>query len=167
MRCRGRERAFDLAWPLFSYDGPVRGLVSEYKKRRRRSLAPFIAELFAAEIGARWPDRVIVPVPARPGKARVQGWDQVEELARLLGKRGYPVARPLERRRSEEQKSLGRGDRGDNARLAYGLKAASSAPALPLLIDDVMTTCATLEACAGALKAGGALSVAALVLAAD
>jgi ComF family protein len=167
MRCRGVERAFEAAYPLFSYEGRMRVLVSAYKKGRRRSLAPLFAEMMAKAIEERWPDRIVVPVPPRRGKARTRGWDHVEEIARLLESRGLPVKRPLERGRSEEQKSLGRGARGANARKAYSLRAGEISPELPLLIDDVVTTCATLEACALALRAGGARSVSALVLAAD
>ena len=82
MRCRGIERAFDSAYPLFSYAGAARELISAYKKSRRRSLAPFFADIFAKTIEEKWPDRIIVPVPPRPGKARASGWDQVEEIAR-------------------------------------------------------------------------------------
>jgi ComF family protein len=167
MRCRGVERAFDSAYPLFSYEGPVRELVSAYKKGRRRSLSRLFAGLLAKTIEERWSDRIVVPVPPRPGKGRAQGWDQVEEIARILEARGFPVRRPLERGSSDEQKSLGRGERGANARRAYSLKAGALSPKLPLLLDDVVTTCATLEACARALKEGGAASVVALVLAAD
>jgi ComF family protein len=167
MRCRGAERAFDSIYPLFSYSGPARELMTAYKKMRRRSLAPFIAEMFAQAIEARWAERVIIPVPPRPGKARASGWDQVEEIARILQRRGLRVARPLERLRSEEQKSLGRGARALNARKAYALRAGAASPGLPLLIDDVVTTCSTLDSCARALKEGGAISVAALVFAAD
>jgi competence protein ComFC len=167
MRCRSEEWAFDSAYPLFSYAGPMRELLSAYKKGRRRSLAPFFAELLAKAIDGRWPSRTIVPVPPRPGKLRKMGWDQVEELVRILEARGFPVARPLERRLSSEQKSLGKGDRGNNARMAYSMKAQASSPELPLILDDVVTTCATIDACARALRAGGALSVAALVIAAD
>lgn len=167
MRCRGEERSFDSAYPLFSYGGRVRDLIAEYKKRRRRSLAPFFASYFSAAIAERWPDRIIVPVPPRPGKLRTSGWDQVEEIARALEGAGIPVERPLVRGRSDEQKRLGRGERGSNARKAYALKPGATPPALPLLIDDVVTTCATLDACARALKEGGALSVRALVFAAD
>jgi ComF family protein len=167
MRCRGIERAFDSAYPLFSYAGIARDLISAYKKGRRRSLAPFFAEVFAKIIEEKWPDRTIVPVPPRPRKTSASGWDQVEEIAKVLEKRGFPVARPIERRPSEEQKSLGRGERGVNAKKAYGLKRGAVAPEKVLLIDDVITTCATLDACARSLKSGGSLSVTALVFAAD
>jgi ComF family protein len=167
MRCRGRDWAFDSAYPLYSYSGPVRELISAYKKDGRRSLAPFLAGLLAEAIDARWPERTIVPVPPRPGKIRRRGWDQVEELARQLELRGLTVSRALERLPSEEQKSLGRSGRGENARKAYALKRRASPPPRPLLLDDVVTTCATIDACARALKEGGAVSVVALILAAD
>lgn len=167
MRCRAQPWSFDSAFPLFSYEGRARDLVSAYKKGGRRSLAPFIAGLFAEAIAAKWPERTVVPVPPRPGKARASGWDQVEELARILEARGFRVERPLERRASAQQKSLGRDERGFNASKAYALKPCSASPELPLLIDDVITTCATIEACSRALRGGGARSVAALAFAAD
>ena len=167
MRCRGVERSFDSAYPLFSYAGTVRELVSAYKKKRRRSLAPLFADLFAKAIQEKWPDRVIVPIPPRPGKLRTTGWDQVEDITRILERRGFPVTRPLERRHSKEQKKLGRGERGVNATLAYVLKPGAIPPERPLLLDDVLTTCATIDACARALKGGGAVSVVAVVFAAD
>jgi len=77
---------------------------------------------------------------------------QVEAIAGLLESRGLPVKRPLERMASDEQKSLGRGDRGANARKAYTLRAGERSPELPLLLDDVVTTCATLDACARAVR---------------
>ena len=167
MRCRGVERAFDSAYPLFSYEGSLRVLLSAYKKGGRRSLAGFFAGLAAEAITERWPDRTLVPVPPRPGKLRTKGWDQVEAIARILESRGFRVSRPLERRLSDEQKGLGRGARGANASRAFGLKPGRASPELPLLLDDVVTTCATLEACAAALKRGGARSVEALAIAAD
>ena len=167
MRCRGVERSFDSAYPLFSYSGAVRDLVSAYKKRGRRSLASFFAGVMAEAIVERWAGRVIVPVPPRPGKVRRAGWDQVEEIARALEARGFEVSRPLERRPSSEQKTLGRGERGANAGKAYSLKAGAPAPEYPLLVDDVITTCATIDACAKALKRGGARGVDALAIAAD
>jgi len=167
MRCRGVERSFDAAYPLFSYGGAFRTLISAYKKGGRRSLGGLFADMLAEEIEGRWPGRVVVPVPPRPGKIRTRGWDQVEEIARRLERLGFEVCRPLERRRSAEQKALGRGDRGANALAAYGLKTGAEVPESPVLVDDIITTCATLEACAAALRSGGAVSVVAVALAAD
>jgi len=167
MRCRAASWAFDSAYPLFSYAGQMRELVSAYKKDHRRSLAPFFAYLLEGPIHERWPNRVIVPVPPRPGKLLSQGWDQVEEIATILESKGLVVARVLERGSSSEQKKLDRGERGTNARKAYSLKPGERAPELALLLDDVVTTCATLESCALALRGGGASKIDAVVIAAD
>jgi Predicted amidophosphoribosyltransferases len=167
MRCRKSSLAFDSAYPLFSYSGVMRDLIFAYKKERRRSLAPFFADLLEGPIREKWPDFIIVPVPPRPGKLRRQGWDQVEEIARILESRGLPLRRPLERRPSGEQKKLGLADRSENARKAYGLRRGERSPEFALLVDDVATTCATLGACAAALRSGGASRVEAIVIAAD
>ena len=167
MRCRVSAFSFDSIYPLFPYTGSVRTLVSVYKKRRRPSLARYIAKCFSEAYAARWADRTIVPVPPRPEKAKARGWDQVDEIARCLEEKGYRVARILERRHSDQQKSLGRRARELNANRAFALKAGTVPPELPLLIDDVVTTCSTIDACAKALKEGGARSVSALVFAAD
>jgi competence protein ComFC len=169
MRCRRREAewSFDSAYPLFSYTGKARELIAAYKKRGRRRLAIPLARMVAAEISDKWPGRTLVPVPPRPGKLRAMGWDQVEEMVRALERGGFRAARPLRRLAGAEQKSLGREGRASNARASYSLRPGAASPEEPLLIDDVITTGATAEACAAALKSGGARSVAVLALAAD
>jgi len=167
MRCRGVTWAFDEAYPLFSYSGQFRELLSAYKKGGRRSLALPLARMAAKEVSRRWPGRIIVPVPPRPGKLRSKGWDQVEEIALCLERMGLRVERPLRRASSAEQKRLGREGRAMNARASYALKPGASSPEHPLILDDVITTGATIDACSRALRGGGARDVAALALAAD
>jgi predicted amidophosphoribosyltransferase len=77
----------------------------------------------------------------------------VEYLARLLGREGLPVYRCLKRLPSRSQKRLNREERLRNLRDRFVL--TRPAPATAILFDDVITTGATLEACAGALKNGG------------
>jgi predicted amidophosphoribosyltransferase len=94
----------------------------------------------------------------------------VEEIARGLEKKGFQLLRMLKRNPSREQKKLDKKNRSLNAREAYALKAgmAGGAEGLPLLLlDDVCTTGATIEACAQLLSASGASKVAAIVIAAD
>jgi competence protein ComFC len=167
MRCRDREWAFDLALPLFEYRGAFRSLLKAYKFQDRRSLAPLLADFLDREIGERWPDRAIIPVPPRPGKAREKGWDQVEELACALSRRGRDLRRVLERLPSQQQKRLGLEARSENARSSYRLLPGAAVPSRLVLIDDVITTGATVDACARALRAGGARQIAVLALAVD
>ena len=88
-------------------------------------------------------------------------------MARELEHRGFSVMRILQRRPSGEQKRLSLDARLGNARQAYRLSVKAAVPAELVLLDDVMTTGATAEACAHALREGGARRVAFLVLAAD
>jgi ComF family protein len=167
MRCRGRDWTFDRAVPLFSYEGAFKTLLSAYKFGERRSLAVFFADLAERSLRSLWPGMPIVPVPPRPGKIREKGWDQVEAIVRILERRGLVVLRILERRFSAQQKRLGLVERKENARRAYGTIRGASVPRELVLLDDVITTCATAEACAAALRAAGARTISVLALAAD
>lgn len=167
MRCRGRTRAFDYAYPLFPYSGRARDLISAYKKGGRRSLAIPLAAIADRAISKIFPGLVIVPVPPRPGKIARLGWDQVEQIARELGRMGHRIERLLVRKAAAEQKLLGRELRAANARASFALRPGAKPPRHILLLDDVITTGATVDACAAALKAGGARSVRVLALAAD
>jgi len=167
MRCRGAEYGFDSAYPLFRYAGDARSLILAYKSGARRSLAPFFARMLAAALLERYPGRVVVPVPPRPGKLRRKGWDQVEDIARILERRhGVVVRRILARADGEEQKALDLRGRAANMRGRIRLRRAAVPPADPVLLGGVLTTGATLSECAAALRSAGAVRVDAVTIAA-
>ena len=128
-------------------------------------MASLMAERFrAADLGE--PD-CVVPVPLHPERRRTRGFDQ----ARLLGRRlspeiGLPLRDDLLRRirRTPPQSGLNRSSRLLNTRNAF-LASPAMAGVRPLLVDDVMTTGATLRDCAHACRSAGASRVYALVFA--
>lgn len=124
-------------------------------------MAPGAREL-AGEEGA-----LLVPVPLAPSRRRERGYNQAELLARSLsGVTGWP-ARPLLGRRSggRAQAVLGRAGRRDNVSGAFRLVHGSGAADRVLLVDDVVTTGATVRACAAALETGGLRPVGAVAFA--
>jgi predicted amidophosphoribosyltransferase len=103
----------------------------------------------------------IVPVPAHPAHARTRGYDQARLLARALARRtGAPLAQPLRRSGA----ALGQLGASRVERLREGRVAvrARDGPRRVLLVDDVHTTGATLDACAQALRAAGTVEVSAV-----
>ena len=111
----------------------------------------------------------VVPVPLHPRRLRERGFNQAEDLARGLG---LPVVRALRRARpTTPQVGLSREERAANVDRAFTLNlprpASDRALDRPtiILVDDVTTTGATLEACARVLRNAGAAEVRALTAA--
>jgi len=167
MRCRGRTFRFDSAYPLWEYAGGVKDLIVSYKVGGMRPLAEFFAKAVFGHLREHHPGTAVVPVPFRKGKVRKTGWDQVEDLARRLQRRGVPVLRCLERAEGVSQKTLDYSARMSNLSGKIRLRGNSRVPRRIVLLDDVLTTGATLSECSRVLKEGGAERVDAVVLAAD
>ena len=171
IECREREApSYDAACALFRYGGAARRFLSSYKFGAGRAASSFIAGLFSGALrenaGPILEKPFIVPVPPRPGKLKKMGWDQVSAIAdRLERNHGFPVSRCLVRLPSRAQKELNREERTLNMR--KNIECPRPAPELAVLIDDVLTTGATLDACASALKRGGCRYVFALTLCYD
>jgi ComF family protein len=148
------------------YEGTLREILHALKYEGRRSVAPQLSEMMATD-GAeilRTAD-FVVPVPLHPRRERERGFNQADDLARGLG---LPVVRALRRERpTAPQVGLSREERAANVHGAFihcGEDPFQQPPVI-VLVDDVMTTGATLEACARVLKSAGAADVRALTAA--
>ena len=165
-RCRLRPPPYSRAAACWAYQesSPLVDALTRWKYARDLEAGTALAEQFAAQI--RCPQScydLIVPIPLHPAKLRRRGFNQAAVLARALTRRrphlGPLHARALARRSPTPAQARLRGRaRTDNVRDAF-VAAALSPGARVLLIDDVLTTGATAEAVARALRRAGAREI--------
>jgi competence protein ComFC len=141
-------------WAPLAYEGPARELVRALKYRAAERLAAGMAAQIAATAPEGFLAGSFVPVPLHPSRLRRRGFNQAELLARELARRtGLAVAPCLARRRRRApQTGRRRVERvGDH----HGIQLAGPVPQRVTLVDDVLTTGATVAACARALRIAG------------
>jgi ComF family protein len=171
-RCRRRPSSIDRGAAVGVYDGTLRDVIHALKYEGRRTLARPLGGLMA-KYGAALIEGAdcAVPVPLHRRRLRARGFNQAAELARALG---LPVMHALVRiRATVPQTELPAARRHRNVEGAFrvagprrfGRRRGVVRGRTILLVDDVCTTGATLEACATVLKAAGAVEVRALTAA--
>lgn len=168
-QCRVAPLQIDCIRSVAYFEGVLRKAVHWLKYRGRTALAEPLGALMVA-YWEQYPMPVdsVVPVPLHPARLRERGFNQAALLAREMARQvGLVVdVRTLTRRRATaSQVGLNAVQRKENVRGAFGCSEGSLVGRRVLLVDDVCTTGSTLEACALALKRGGARSVRALTLA--
>jgi ComF family protein len=153
----------DRAWSSASYEGVARNLVAALKFRHLLPVAGLMADRIQWLAPAHMLSGTIVPVPPARSRLRRRGFDPAGELAAALAERlEAPLENCLARRGRQRQVGRRRAERlGQPPRI----DAPGTVPRSVLLVDDVLTTGATLTACAQALRAAGAARVVAVTFA--
>ena len=162
--------ALEVGMAAFAYEGPLRRALAGLKYGGAARVADPLAaraERQLASLRAMAGDAALVPVPVHAARRRERGYNQAELLARALARRvRLPVVDVLERARATtQQHRLDRAARLRNLRDAFTLRPDARPPAVAILVDDILTTSATLEACAGVLRAAGCSRVLGFALA--
>lgn len=172
--CAHHKPAFDTAVAAWSYSFPVDALIQDFKYGHHLYLAGFLGQhlaqtlkrQWAAQPGARKPD-LIIPMPLHATRLRSRGFNQAAEIARHVSNyldipwssnsliRIYDTA---------PQAGLHRNERWSNLRGAFACPKPLTDTRI-LLIDDVLTTGASLSACAEVLQHAGASQVDVAVIA--
>lgn len=168
--CQARPRAFDRARTACLYDEHSRDLILQLKHADRTDLAGLFARWLSRSAAELIADcDAIAPVPLHPHRLRARRYNQAAEIARPLArwsKRGY-LPEALVRRRATDSQG-GKSGRGRRLNVSGAFEVPRPARVHGrriLLIDDVMTTGATAEACAKALRKAGAAAVDVAVIA--
>ncbi len=144
------------------YSGPVRAAVLRFKYRYRRDLARALEEVLLRGATRLPPADLVIPVPLHPMRQRVRGFNQAEGLARALAHHlgcRYDGRALVRVRLTPPQAGLSRLERRRNLADAFRADPPRVAGQRIVVVDDVCTTGSTLEACAAALRAAGAIEV--------
>ncbi|PPR24408.1 MAG: hypothetical protein CFH40_00859 [Alphaproteobacteria bacterium MarineAlpha10_Bin3] len=170
--CTRRPPAFDRARAVFAYDDASRGLVLAFKHADRIHHGPAFGRWLARTGAALVVDAdLIVPVPLHRWRLFHRRYNQAGLLAQALGREAgklVSVDLLVRRRRTRTQGRMSRSARIRNIQGAFKLRdgrRAAVGGARILLIDDVLTTGATVEECSRVLKRAGARAVHVLTLA--
>jgi ComF family protein len=156
--CLRREPPWDAAWAPFRYGWPLDRLETRFKFAESLAAGRSLATLWLREPAPPELPELIVPVPLHRARLRRRGYNQALELARPLARAlGVPCRFDLlsRERDTSAQTELDRAARRRNVRGAFRLRAGIALPAHVALLDDVMTTGATLAECARILKRAG------------
>jgi ComF family protein len=149
-----------LALAAFAFDGPIRRALARLKYEGASRLAGPLATAATQSL------RVLlemtgsvplIPVPVHRERLRARGYNQTDLIARALGSAvGLPVVDLLERvRPTTKQHRLDRAARLANLRAAFAVREVTGPHPSVIVVDDIVTTTATLEACASVLRAAG------------
>ena len=146
----------------------MKEIIHALKYERRRSISPRLGELMRLTGARILKDAdVVVPVPLHPRREYQRGFNQADDLARQLGLSVAPLLKRIVF--TQSQIELPKEERHRNVKDAFALapdpRSLVPVPRIVVLVDDVSTTGATLEACATVLKRSGVQEVRAITAA--
>jgi ComF family protein len=156
-RCLSQAPAYDATQAALAYEFPADALVQALKFRGELALAPRLAALLAERLRGARVD-LLVPVPLSAERVRRRGYNQAAEIARHVPGGRLEVALCERTRDAPPQMELPYDARQRNVRGAFRCSRPLAGASIAV-VDDVMTTGATLDELARTLKAAGASRV--------
>lgn len=156
--CQEIPKSYKRGYPLFFYEDCVKKAIYSFKYQNQRNLGPFFArcilDKYKKQLRSLDLDG-IVPVPVHPHKRRQRGYNQAEVLAKALAKELQVPMYPYYIRRNIDtnpQKELTDKERMKNLKNAFKIGKNRIKLEKVLVVDDIYTSGATIEACTKVLQ---------------
>ena len=151
---------YSKAWCVSERSGSIERLIDAYKFNNARAVYKDLAELMDISLPMLPPDTIVVPVPTISSHIRIRGYDHAALVARHLAKlRKLKYSPLLSRKSSSVQRGSSRKDRFKQAEEAFKCTSKLSPEVPYLLVDDVVTTGASIQFAAKTLRSAGAMEV--------
>ena len=158
--CVEHKVAFNQAWAVGLRSGPLQRLIGGFKFRNMKTASIDLADLLHKMLPPLPLSTVYVPIPTTPAHIRERGYDHMLLIAGQLGRvRNHPVQQLLKRNNTLIQHLAGRKARLVQATTAFRVEGAVDPKATYILLDDVVTTGATITQAALLLRRAGATTV--------
>jgi ComF family protein len=158
--CNTCRVPYERAWAVGERNGILQRLVGLYKFERTKSAYRVLGDLLLCALPELPPDTIIVPIPTTSARTRERGYDHMLLIAKYVAKsRGLKCKQLLVRRANTKQRHSSAKQRQEQAKRAFAVDGVVDDSIPYLLIDDVMTTGATLKYSAKALSSAGAKHV--------
>ena len=158
--CSSCQLPYERAWVVGERDGVLQRLIGLYKFQRAREAHKVLGDLLLTVLPELPPGTVIVPIPTVPGHIRERGYDHMLLIAKYVARRrGLKLERLLYRVTDTKQRQAGAKQRTTQAKQAFAVRGEINPDTPYLIVDDVITTGATIKFAAKALRDAGAKHV--------
>lgn len=151
---------YEMAWSVGERSGSLQRLIGLYKFERAKSAYKQLGDLLLSSLPDLPDDTVIVPLPTVPSHIRERGYDHMLLIAKYVASaKGLACQQLLIRQTSTKQRQAGAIKRANQAKTAFAINGQINSDTPYLLVDDVMTTGASIKYATMALKKAGAKHV--------
>ena len=155
--CMDHNSSYNQAFVVGERRGALQRLIGGYKFQNMKATSVALAELLDTRLPQLSNNTVLVPIPTSPAHIRERGYDHMLLIAKQLARlRKLPVRRLLIRDNTLTQHHANRKDRLEQAKSAYRVQGTLDSALTYMIVDDVVTTGATIEQAALQLRQAGA-----------